>query len=79
MDLNRDCGTGGCVVSAITNYTQIVNDGRYTLAHRQQALEFIIHFLGDITQPLHDEAEKVGGNDIPVTWKGATTNLHACW
>ena len=79
MDLNRDCGAGGCVVAAIANYTQIVNDGRYSQTHRQEALEFIIHFLGDITQPLHDEAEKVGGNDIPVTWKGATTNLHACW
>lgn len=35
--------------------------------------------MGDITQPLHDEAEKVGGNDIAVTWDGKTTNLHACW
>ena len=42
-------------------------------------MEFLIHFLGDITQPLHDEAEEVGGNDISVTWDGATTNLHACW
>ena len=43
------------------------------------ALKFLIHFLGDITQPLHDEAEKVGGNDIKVTWSGADTNLHHCW
>ena len=42
-------------------------------------MEFLIHFLGDITQPLHDEAEEVGGNDISVTWDGTTTNLHACW
>lgn len=59
--------------------TQQVNDGRRTLEHRKEALEFLIHFLGDITQPLHDEAEKVGGNDIPVTWNGEDTNLHACW
>ena len=61
------------------NQTQRVNDNRYSLTNRKQALEFLIHFLGDITQPLHDEAELVGGNDIPVTWDGATTNLHACW
>lgn len=105
VDLNRDCGTGGCVVSAIANYvgastfhafkmiivvhegsysdfllqTQIVNDGRRTLTNRKQALEFLIHFFGDITQPLHDEAEKVGGNQIPVLWNGEDTNLHACW
>ena len=43
------------------------------------ALEFLIHFLGDITQPLHDEAKAVGGNGISVTWNGATTNLHHTW
>ena len=79
MDYNRDCGAAGCVVSAITNYTQRVNDGRYSAANRKQYLEFLIHFLGDITQPLHDEALEVGGNDIAVTWDGTPTNLHACW
>lgn len=44
-----------------------------------QALEFIIHFLGDVTQPLHDESEALGGNDIDVLWKGTETNLHSCW
>ncbi|KAL8789910.1 MAG: hypothetical protein Q9195_006620 [Heterodermia aff. obscurata] len=79
VDLGRDCGAGGCVVSAIANYTQRVNDGRRTLANRKQALEFLIHFIGDITQPLHDEAEALGGNQIAVTWQGNPTNLHATW
>ncbi|KAL6721387.1 hypothetical protein ACLMJK_000490 [Lecanora helva] len=76
---SRDCGTGGCIVSAIANYTQRVQDGRLSAEHTKEAMEFLIHFLGDITQPLHDEAEKVGGNDIAVTWDGEDTNLHACW
>ncbi|KAL8695205.1 MAG: hypothetical protein Q9218_000243 [Villophora microphyllina] len=79
VDLNRDCGAGGCIVSAIANYTQRVNDKRYTIAHRKESLEFLIHFLGDITQPLHDEAELLGGNQIPVLWDGNKTNLHATW
>ncbi|KAL8828753.1 MAG: hypothetical protein Q9191_002406 [Dirinaria sp. TL-2023a] len=79
VETTRDCGTGGCVVSAITNYTQRVNDGRYSAEHRKEALEFLIHFLGDVTQPLHDEAVALGGNEIDVTWNGAKTNLHACW
>ncbi|KAI4109975.1 MAG: hypothetical protein L6R37_000325 [Teloschistes peruensis] len=79
VDLNRDCGAGGCIVSAIANYTQRVNDKRYTVAHRKESLEFLIHFLGDITQPLHDEAELLGGNQIPVFWGGNKTNLHATW
>lgn len=61
-------------MTAINNYTQIV-----TQSQDVDALKFLIHFLGDVTQPLHDEAEKVGGNDIAVTWDGAATNLHACW
>ena len=61
-------------MTALSNYTQIV-----TQSQDVDALKFIIHFLGDITQPLHDEAEKVGGNDIAVTWDGAATNLHHCW
>ena len=28
---------------------------------------------------MHDEALKLGGNDIATTWNGATTNLHHCW
>ena len=38
-----------------------------------------MHFIGDIHQPLHDEALDVGGNDIDVTFNGASTNLHATW
>ncbi|KAG6913293.1 hypothetical protein DXG01_008134 [Tephrocybe rancida] len=36
-------------------------------------------FLGDIGQPLHVENRGVGGNAIPVTCSGNTTNLHALW
>jgi hypothetical protein len=43
------------------------------------ALRFIVHFVGDIHQPLHDEALEIGGNDIDVTFAGASTNLHHIW
>ena len=35
--------------------------------------------MGDIHQPLHDEALEVGGNDINVTWDDDDTNLHHIW
>ncbi|KAL8732219.1 MAG: hypothetical protein Q9166_002967 [cf. Caloplaca sp. 2 TL-2023] len=70
---------GECIVSAIANYTQRVNDRRYTVANCKQALEFLIHIIGDITQPLHNEAKAIGGNQIPVLWDGEQTNLHATW
>lgn len=79
MDYNRDCGASGCSISAIANYTQRVADGRLSKANTAEALKFLVHFLGDITQPLHDEAYEVGGNDIEVTFQGYSDNLHADW
>ncbi|TAQ91655.1 hypothetical protein B7494_g49 [Chlorociboria aeruginascens] len=40
---------------------------------------FVIHFVGDIHQPLHNEALDVGGNSILVTFGGIPVNLHALW
>ncbi|CAM1509800.1 Fc.00g001350.m01.CDS01 [Cosmosporella sp. VM-42] len=80
VDYDRDCGSAGCVVSAIANYTQRVSDARLSEAHTAEALKFLVHFLGDITQPLHDEAYELGGNGITVTFDGYTKdNLHSDW
>lgn len=43
------------------------------------AIRFVIHSVGDIHQPLYDEALDVGENSIPVTYNGASTNLHHIW
>ena len=79
VDFQRDCGSKGCSISAIANYTQRVQDGRLAADQKYNALKFIIHFLGDITQPLHDEAYKVGGNQIKVRFDGYEDNLHSDW
>ncbi|KAK3060461.1 hypothetical protein LTS18_008497 [Coniosporium uncinatum] len=79
VDFNRDCGEQGCVVSAISNYTDRVRDPSLSSSEINNALRFIIHFVGDIHQPLHDEALEVGGNDIDVTFGGVDTNLHHIW
>ncbi|TKA63452.1 hypothetical protein B0A49_09752, partial [Cryomyces minteri] len=80
VNYTRDCGAAGCVVSAIANYTIRVQETR-RLAPLQvnYALRWIVHFIGDIHQPLHDEAIDVGGNTIPVLFDNATTNLHHIW
>ena len=56
-----------------------MSDSSLTTSQRKDALQFLIHFLGDIHQPLHDEAISVGGNKIKVKFDGKTTNLHAIW
>ncbi|KLO12485.1 nuclease Le1 [Schizopora paradoxa] len=76
---SRDCGSEGCLFTAIANYTQRVTDTSLSATQRQEALKFIDHFLGDIGQPLHVEALEVGGNDIDAICGGKATNLHAAW
>ena len=79
VDFDRDCDAEGCVVGAIANYTNIVSSESSSSDDQNQALMFLIHFLGDIHQPLHDEALEVGGNDIDVKYSGSSTNLHHIW
>lgn len=79
VDYDRDCTTSGCSVSAIANYTTRVAETSLSSDQIAQALKFIVHFVGDITQPLHDEAYEVGGNDIDVTYQGYSDNLHSDW
>ena len=80
IEYDRDCGAAGCVVSAIANYTQRVQQpDALPDQELDYALRWLIHFLGDITQPLHDENLALGGNDIDVTFDSTSTNLHHIW
>lgn len=40
---------------------------------------FLLHFIGDIHQPLHTELLDRGGNDIHVNFSNRVENLHAVW
>lgn len=81
INITRDCPlSDGCVVSAIANHTARVMDAtglsRY---ERAQSLRFVLHFVGDVHQPLHTEREDRGGNGIDVVFDGRKTNLHSVW
>ncbi|KAI1760852.1 nuclease S1 precursor [Hypoxylon sp. FL1150] len=79
VSLDRDCGSEGCVVRALQNYTSILIAGTASKANLQIAAKMVIHFAGDIGQPLHCEALEVGGNSIDVEYDNDDTNLHAVW
>ncbi|KIX04575.1 uncharacterized protein Z518_05445 [Rhinocladiella mackenziei CBS 650.93] len=79
INMTRDCLEEGCVVSAIANHTGRVADPSLPRFYRGQSLRFMIHFFGDVHQPLHTEAEERGGNDILVMFDGRHTNLHSVW
>ncbi len=76
----RDCPDGQCVVGAITHYTQILGDTHIPMAKRAQALNFVVHFVADVHQPLHSGyKDDKGGNFYPVQFEGRETNLHRIW
>ena len=76
----RFCPPEGCVLSAIDRYATILADRKRPDAERAEALRFLIHFIGDLHQPLHvGERGDRGGNNVKVTWEGRPTNLHAVW
>ncbi|KAJ7720837.1 putative nuclease PA3, partial [Mycena metata] len=79
VNFARDCGSTGCSISAMANYTQRVGDGRLSADNTAEALRFLVHFTGDITQPLHDEAFELGANGVAVTYQGFSDNLHSDW
>jgi hypothetical protein len=76
----RDCPGDACVVAAIRDQTRILADRSRPRAERLQALKFVVHFVGDVHQPLHaGYARDKGGNDVQVNLNGRGTNLHALW
>lgn len=81
INVTRDClaADGGCVVSAIANHTARVADLSLPRFYRGQSLRFMMHFFGDVHQPLHTENLSRGGNDIPVLFDNHATNLHSVW
>jgi hypothetical protein len=70
----------GNVVEAIDRFAKVVRDPQADRTARVEALRFLVHFVGDLHQPLHiGKRGDRGGNSIQVTWFGDATNLHAVW
>jgi len=67
------------IFSAIGNYTDRLSDSRLSTTQRSDALKFLVHFIGDLHQPLHIAGRDKGGNGDPVMWGGRHTNLHSLW
>jgi hypothetical protein len=45
-----------------------------------EALKFLVHFVGDLHQPMHlGRLTDKGGNGVEYNWFGKKTNIHATW
>lgn len=81
----------GCVVKALQDQVAVLKSATSTGPEKAKALAFVIHFAGDLHQPLHIISNNDrGGNCIPAAFfgknpkistdgKSATPNMHALW
>jgi hypothetical protein len=81
-----------CVTRAITDQLAILRSSEPDPRKRADALRFLIHFVGDLHQPLHAITNNdQGGNCVPVTFfdqspqlrnpqtESYSPNLHGVW
>lgn len=92
-DLSSYCPSAtGCITKAIANQLALLRELTTPAEARADALRYVVHFIGDIHQPLHTTSNNdLGGNCVPITFFGhapAETNaktesfrpnLHAIW
>ncbi|KAI0634881.1 phospholipase C/P1 nuclease domain-containing protein [Trametes polyzona] len=72
----------GNIFAALGNVTSILREftrGGRSVDEAQEALKFLVHWMGDMHQPLHMTGREKGGNAALVTWNGQVTSLHSVW
>lgn len=68
------------VYSALSTAEQTLYNPNAPKQDKVIALKFIVHFIGDLHQPMHvSRAEDQGGNKVQVNFDGTGTNLHSLW
>jgi len=68
------------VYKAVLTCERDLKDADKSKTQKANALKFLVHFVGDLHQPMHvSHAEDKGGNTIGVTFNGANDNLHGLW
>jgi hypothetical protein len=78
-DGERDCPDGRCVVGAINRQSKILASDASD-EKRLAALKYVVHFVGDVHQPLHaGYGDDRGGNSYQLQAFMRGSNLHAVW
>lgn len=68
------------VYSALLQQEKVLTDKSSTREKKIEALKFVVHFVGDLHQPMHiSREEDKGGNTIQLNFEGQGTNLHSLW
>jgi hypothetical protein len=91
FDRARDCKEDQCVIAAIEKNIAVLKDKTQPRDKRREALIYLVHFMGDLHQPMHAAGGQVrdeqtgqmvmdrGGNLVKIRLLGVETNLHSAW
>jgi hypothetical protein len=70
----------GDLVSGINYCITVIKDDNASNNDKVFYLKLLIHFIGDLHQPMHVGLEEDrGGNDFKVQWFYNDSNLHSVW
>jgi hypothetical protein len=81
FDQKSACKDGHCVSAQIDRNARLLADKNVPDRERLMALAFLVHFVGDLHQPMHSgDKGDLGGNRFYAAY-GAITgrNLHSIW
>ncbi len=82
FDMKAACKDGNCVSAQIERTARLVADRTVPTRERLMALAFLVHFAGDLHQPMHagDHAD-LGGNRVAASYGivAGRANLHLIW
>ncbi len=70
----------GDIIQAMRSLEKKLRSKKTDRKEKIEALRLLIHFIGDVHQPLHvGNGKDFGGNTCHVKWFGAPKKLHAVW
>ncbi|MEG3089053.1 S1/P1 nuclease [Sphingomonas sp. PB4P5] len=81
--LKPACKDGNCVSAQIERDVKLLKDSKVPVRERVIALAFLVHFVGDLHQPLHaGDRSDLGGNQALAAYGDYAPdklNLHSIW
>ena len=82
FDLKGACKDGHCVSAQIERNARLLADAKVPTRERLMALALLVHFVGDLHQPMHaGDHRDLGGNKVAANYGivGGRANLHSIW
>ena len=82
FDLKAACKDGNCVSAQIERNARLLADPKVPTRERLMALALLVHFVGDLHQPMHaGDHQDLGGNRVAANYGivSGRANLHSIW